>query len=145
MTYASIDDLKASFSEQELIELTNLDDSDAITINLTKANSVLVQTDNEIHSYISSVVAIPVVDEPIVSILNPYAIDIARYRLESKGQVREEVKERYKMAIEWLKMVSRGEILLGDSSGGVASRFADRVFTRDSVSGYTDPWLRSGI
>lgn len=163
MTYATLTDLIDSFGESELIELTNLDNPSADTINEIKVDAILSQTDGFIEGYLSRVLPFPLDSENnahyfILTILKDKAVDIARYRLESKGEVREDVRRRFEDVLKWLEMVAKGEIILWSEDGnisiddgdnvilnksGIAMRSQSRVFTKKGLNLYTRTWYRN--
>lgn len=143
-----------------MIELTNLDSPSATEINTVKVDQVLVETDGFIEAHLLRVLPFPLTGDhtSILNALKPIAIDIARYRLESKGEVREDVRRRFEDALSWLDKVAKGEIILwtednGISSddgntvninkNGVAFRSNSRRFTERQTNDYTRPWYRN--
>ena len=115
------------FGEQELIELTNLDDPTATTIDDLRLERTLISTDAEINAYIQGST-----DPIFLPILVEKAIDIARYKLESRGEPREDVRKRYEDATAYLEKVSEGKIKQGSQGvmGSIAFNSAPRVFTK---------------
>jgi phage gp36-like protein len=148
------------FGAPEMVQLSNLDLPGAQGVNEDRVEVAIESADSLIDSYLSAQLTLPLPPAPetgtddygtIRRILKTKSMDIARYILESRGEPRPDVKMRYDLAIEWLRMVAKGEIEVKASasaeSGGVGSadaaiqyRAAPRVFTRDSLRGYTDNW-----
>lgn len=129
-----------------MVELTNLDDPSATTVNDIKLTEVLSSTDALINGYLGAYV-LPITDATALAVLNQPAADIARYKLECRGEIREDVRKRYEDAIAYLKMVAEGRIALPGASlndGNVAAAAtvgtisSDRLFTKSTLSGYTD-------
>lgn len=139
MTYASKQDLIDRFTEQELIELTDMTNVPPEVIDDTKVTRALTDTDSLINSYISTRYSVPV--SPVPSILNEKACAITRYKLYRNG-CPDRVTSDNKDAIAWLNMVANGSVSLADvatapiaqtSGSSVKTNNSRRTFTRDTL------------
>ena len=99
-----------AFGMPETVMLTNLDTPTATLVNPVPLNRALVDSAALIDSYIGRRYPLPLPAVP--QILIPYALDIARYRLD-RIRNREDVRVRYEDAIKWLEGVRDGENTLG--------------------------------
>ena len=99
-----------AFGMPETVMLTNLDTPTATLVNPVPLTRALVDSAALIDSYIGRRYPLPLPAVP--QILVPYALDIARYRLD-RIQNREDVRIRYEDAIKWLEGVRDGENTLG--------------------------------
>lgn len=140
MTYATAQDLIDRFGETELIELTDLSGSGAL--DATAIARALADADAEINGYLAGKYSLPLSNTP--PILIKFAGDIARYQLYDT-RASEQVMQRYKDAIAFLKSVSNGTASLGideagtapvSEAGGVQFKPAARVFNADKLSDY---------
>ena len=139
MPYCVKQDLIDRFGEDELISLTDRNNTGAID------ESVLNQAINdacaEMDGYIASRYALPLINVP--QTLKPLACNMARFNLYDE-QASEQVTKRYDGALKFLQSVSKGEISLGVSDTGAKAQstdFADiqsagSVFARDKSSGF---------
>lgn len=98
-----------------MIELTNLHSPDETTINVDAFNAAVVDAEAEINSYVGVVAALPLASVPLV--LGGKAADVTRYYLDTLDP-RDDVRQRYEDAIEWLKLLAAGKVDLGLSGGG---------------------------
>lgn len=99
-----------AFGEPETVMLTNLDRPMATTIDPVPLNRALVDGAALIDSYLLRRYQLPLTVTP--QVLIPYALDIARYRLD-RIRDREDVRKRYEDAIKWLESVASGKCFLG--------------------------------
>lgn len=143
MPYADTQCMIDMWGEQELVELTNLHDPTAITINQDRLDKALERADSFINSFLSVRYDLPIANVPVV--LESSAVDIARYFLESH-EPRPDVRIRYEDVVTWLEKIVSGEVGLGlDDSGqeivtasGVQGSSLNRVFTKTTLRRYTD-------
>lgn len=112
MSYASPDDFIDRFGLQLTVEVTNLDDPTAQTINTRRLAMALADAQCLIDSYIQGRVQLPLEPLAVPTILIGYSCDIALYELDHR-RTREEVTIRYQFVIEWLKDVCSGKANLG--------------------------------
>lgn len=102
MGYAARVDLERRFSVEEIANLEDNAEPGAV-------NEALSDADEEANSYVAVRYGLPLPSVP--KPLKVAVCDIARFRLY-KDRPTEEVKYRYEKALEWLKGVARGSILL---------------------------------
>ncbi len=138
MMYATVEDFENQVGTQETVELTNLDDPSATTINSDRLSKILDTASGEINSYLATRYNIPVA--PVPSILKTYCIDIAWYRL-AQNNAPEQYATRYNNAIARLKDIEKGIMLLiTDDGAAIAQRtptnalIDDRGFTLNDWS-----------
>jgi phage gp36-like protein len=108
--YGSIDLFIEAFGDAESLVLTNLDDPTAAAIDSVPLTRALTDAAALIDSYLSRRYQLPLLVIP--QVLIPYALDIARYRLD-RIRDREDVRRRYEDAIKWLESVRDGKCYLG--------------------------------
>jgi phage gp36-like protein len=143
MNYASQDDMVDLFGYQEVVELTNLENPGANTIDSVRLEKALDYASREVDSYLQATrYQLPLAVIPLV--LRNKVGDIARYHLDSY-RAREDVRQRYEDAIKWLQMLVQGKVNLGldklteqqvNPSGGVHYYTQSRVFTQEFLSDY---------
>lgn len=131
-----------AFGRPETVMLTNLDTPNALTIEPVPLDRALTDAAALVDSYIGRRYQLPLAVTP--QILIPYALDIARYRLD-RIRNREDVRQRYEDAIRWLEGVRDGKNTLGvdialipvESTGSVGSCTfgSDRTSSLD-LTGY---------
>jgi phage gp36-like protein len=139
MTYATQQDLIDRIGEDELIQLTDRNNTNSI--NSSVVGRALADADAEINSYVVARYALPLPEVP--AILVRLACDIAHYQL-SGNRVGEAVRTRYEDAVKYLKSLSKGEAQLGVASGepaaptdaGIAYVAPPRAFNRKNLSDY---------
>ena len=103
MSYASLDDLKKKFGQDELIALT--DRVNQTTINANIITRALEDADAEINIYLLKRYQLPLSDTfPLLTIL---ACDIARFRLHTTDPS-DEVRKRYEDAKQMLEDIAQG-------------------------------------
>jgi phage gp36-like protein len=139
--YASAQDLRDRYPDQDLIQLT---DPEGQILQVDRLDSALRAAQSIIDGYLQGRYPLPLAQVP--SSLVEYACDIAMYRLQTlrPADTLEDARARYKDAIKYLEQVSRGELQLGLSqeqqpapqSGGPELIAPDRNFSRDSMRGY---------
>lgn len=143
MPYLTPAKMSELFGAQEMLELSQLYDPDAISIDEPRVQANIDSAEAEVNSYLSIRYALPLTSVPLV--LTEKTADIARYKLDSI-RPRDDVRQRYEDAIKWLRLVCDGKIDLGlDDSGEevaadapVASRAGKRSFgfTDDNLTGF---------
>lgn len=140
MTYATLQNLKDRFGEDELIQLTDRDNLG--TINTTVVDRALADADAQINGYLSVRYTLPL-SAPVPTELERIACDLARYALY-EDRVTEIVEKRYDAAISKLRDVAAGRAGLGvDDTGNeqVSSNVAEMsattpVFRRADSEGF---------
>lgn len=123
MSYCSVADLVARFSETEIAQLSDTEDRE--TVNETIVSAAITDASGEIDSYLGGRYATPITGTVPHQIKNA-CLDIARYRLYDDHPT-ETVRQRYVDALAWLKLVMMGHIPLpvaGLSSDSLASGLA---------------------
>lgn len=113
--YATADQLVEKFGQREAIELSDRDNTGEV--DSTVLGDALDDASSEIDAYLAGRYNVPL--NPAPKLLTMLCCDIARYRL-CGGEVRmtEEIEKRYKAAIDFLKLVAAGTVMLGTSSTG---------------------------
>lgn len=145
MAYGTVEEFVAYFGERESIQVSNLDNPNATTINRTAIEAAIEIASDEIDGYLRTAqYTVPIAPAP--AILKPKCFDIARYRLDNY-RTREEVRQRYMDSIFWLKDVASGKVTLpigngssggGDEAGATQERPLCRYYSVDRVfSGQT--------
>jgi phage gp36-like protein len=142
MQYATSLDFENQIGTAETVELTNLDDPSATTINSDRLSAMLDTASGEINSYLATRYNVPV--SPAPSILKTYCIDIAWYRL-AQDNAPEQYAKRYENAIARLKDIGKGTmLLLTDDGVAIAQRTATNALIDDR--GFTlNDWSASYI
>jgi len=133
--YATLDDLRAAFGEDELLAITDRDNTGAVDAGL--AEEALARAASEADSYLARRYAVPVA-APAPPVLVAAVCDIARYRLTGgPASETDPILERYRQAVKWLERVAEGTADLpgqsqpGEgSAAGVAFSTGRRVFDR---------------
>lgn len=115
MSYCTEQNLIDRFGEQELIQLT--DRSGYQQIDLTVLNQAIADADAEINGYLTAY-ALPLVNVP--ANLVRIAGDIARYYLYADQPI-PQVTQRYKDAIEYLKLIAKGTLNIAPDSNGTTT------------------------
>lgn len=138
--YITAQEMINLFGEPELIEVTNLDDPSANTINLVRLESAIAYAESEINSYLNRNYNLPLSSVPMV-LINKVA-DLVRWQLDSRN-TRTEVRQRYEEAIAWLRLVAKGEVRLG-----LDNEDQQVVTTSYPVINYSNPsnvWNRENL
>lgn len=113
MIYASQADMVERYGEQELIQLTDRNNTGAI--DATVLDRALADASAEIDGYLASRYQLPLTTIPTV--LVRVCSDIARYHLHDDN-IPDPVDTRYKSAVDLLRQVSLGRVSLGVSDTG---------------------------
>lgn len=109
--------------------------------------AAIEDAEGEIDGYLAKRYSVPLT--PVPKVIAKFAKDIAVYNLYSRIGIDENEKEknylnRYKSAIDFLKLVTEGKVSLGvgstdngavASATGFAMRSSCRAFSRDSLRG----------
>lgn len=133
--YATLDDLTATFGEDELLAIADRDNTGAVDAGLVEA--ALVRAASEADSYLSRRYPVPV-GPTVPPALVAAVCDIARYRLTGgPASETDPILERYRQAVKWLERVAEGKADLPGlsqpgqgSASGVAFATGRRVFDR---------------
>ncbi|GAB6035820.1 DUF1320 domain-containing protein [Fundidesulfovibrio butyratiphilus] len=131
--YATVDDLLAAFGEDEVVALTDRENTGQV--DQAVALSALARASSEADSYLSARYRLPlaVVDQALTDAV----CQIARYRLTgAQANETDPVQQRYDRAIKWLERIASGKAglpgLAGQAGtvGDVAFSTGRRVFKR---------------
>lgn len=146
MPYCVIDDLIKALPEQQLIRIT--DDDQTGAYDSGRVQEAIDSASEEVDVYLGGRIALPITGD-IPPILSKMAVDIAIYNLYSrvKEQIPETRKERYRNATRFLEKVSEGKISLGlqpppsppadgGYSGGGLVNARDKIFSPDNLEKY---------
>lgn len=146
MSYCSLDDIKQSISESELIELT---DDNNQQINSEIVNTAICYAETTINSYLRSRYTLPLSEIP--ELIKVFAVDLAVYRLHSRRMMRnmpESILTSYKNVISELVKIQKGTVSLGIESNQEDLKIPDnnefktnktsrdRIFTKDVLNRY---------
>lgn len=142
MPYCSRDDLITASSESEVNELLDRN-NDGVNDTDLLARTIL-QADSIVDGYLASKYSFPlnVPLEQVPETIKTISTDITRYRLWNNNAP-EEVRNRYKDAIQQLKDYQKGVMVLIDiplsatnPEGGVDYSANERIFTFDTLRGF---------
>jgi phage gp36-like protein len=143
MPYATKNEFVEAFEERETVELTNLEDPTAITINTVRLDRALIDGASEIDSYLWRY-QLPL--SASIAWFKPCNLDIAIYRLY-QHQVPDDVRNRYLDWIKKLEMVATGKLRLPATAiveptanttfGNSLVVKGDRTYTNNSLGGFT--------
>ncbi len=132
MDYATVDDMVELFGDREIVELTNLDNPGAETIDEPRLEKALDYASREVDSYLTAAqYQLPLPSVPLV--LRNKVADIARYHLDSY-RAREDVRQRYEDAVKWLGLLASGKVSLG-----LDKATQEEITTDDAVTYYSQP------
>lgn len=113
--YATVADLVAAFSQDEILELSNIDYPDATTINNAVCLRAIGDAQAQINSYLAVRYRTPL--SVIPEIVRNYTCDLARYILD-KNKPREEVTRRRDLVFYWLKDIAANKASLPGIADG---------------------------
>lgn len=141
MAYCSQSNLLDQISEDDLIQLTDDDDTGAVDTDVV--DQAIADADAEINSYCGVRHSVPFSTVPPMVL--KLSVDITIYNLYSRRRgAPDERKERYDNAIRYLKDVAKGLVTLGEddpestpsesSSPDISSN--TRIFSRDTMEGF---------
>lgn len=140
--YATVEEMLRRVNERELLQLID-SDADALTEpeDRAKVETVLNDATAEMNGYIRVRHALPLAEIP--PILPRLACTIGRFLLYKNGTPKD-VKDAYDAAIQVLRDISKGVVVLSDPAGTpppqsevmVLSGGADRMFNQKSMKGF---------
>lgn len=140
MPYATLADLRARMSEDDIIQLT--DDARTGAIDQDRVATALAQADAEIDGYVGAYYRRVDAAAPVPPLLLNIACDIAHYRLFRSTPPTDLAKDLYKEAVAKLRDIARGIIKLDQGEEQLAPRdgqllvsSSERLFSRDSMAG----------
>lgn len=132
MAYATLNDMIARFGEEQLVQLTDRNDSGLIDTGII--DQAIADACALIDGYLSGRYPAPL--SPTPAILVGYACDLARYNLFPDANLDDvnTVRVRQKDAIRFLEMVGQGKLSLGMTPVATASlpqfSASQKVFSR---------------
>lgn len=140
MAYATLQDMIDRFGETELAQLSDRSGS-AVAVDQLVIDAKLADADAEIDGYLGQRYTLPLATVP--QVLKRIATDVARYHLYD-DRATEQVTNRYKDAIAFLKDVARGLATIGVDQGGTTPTESaapdytanDPVFNRDTLKDF---------
>lgn len=141
MTYAAAEDMQARFNHQDLVLLTEREDSTPGEVDMAVLTQALEDATAEINAYLSGRYTLPLSTVPTA--LVRVCCDVARYFL-SGDNAPEHIQTRYTDALKFLQAVNQGKVALGiDSQGDKATtndtavmESAGSVFARSKATGF---------
>ncbi|GGB55079.1 hypothetical protein GCM10011316_28960 [Roseibium aquae] len=143
MPYAVLEDLIDRFGEDELFQLTDRTNRPASTIDTGIVAAHLSDAENLADSYLAKRYRLPL--DPVPEVLTRIVCDIARATLHGRTMDKDDpVAKAKEDAVAWLKDVVKGLVQLEaeglapeqPSGGTVQVRGPDRVFSKDSLTGF---------
>jgi len=121
MSYCKPQDMVERYTEQELIQLTDRENTG--DIDFTVLESAINDASSEIDGYLAAY-PLPLVIVPRV--LTRFSCDIARYYLYD-DHAPERVEKLYDNAIDFFKLVAKGTVSLGVDNAGQQPITADNA------------------
>lgn len=142
MPYATVADMIAAFSEEEILQLSNIDYPEATTINEDVVNRAIADAAAQLDSYLATRYQVPLSD-PVPAIIRNYTCDVARYLLD-KDRPRDEVTRRRDLVFYYLKDLSAGKANLPGLDTNNSTNASDlvvysspgRTWTRETLKDY---------
>lgn len=134
--YATVETMTARFGQGEVIALSDRDKTGEA--NAAVLADALDDASSEIDTYLAGRYALPL--DPAPKMLAGLCCDIARYRLcGGETVMTDEIRQRYKDATNFLKLVASGDVTLGVTAAGAVTQPDNsiqfvpgtRVFGRD--------------
>jgi len=140
MAYCTQTDILKQITEDQLLQLTDDDDTGSIDTDVVIA--AITDADDVIDGYCAQRYSVPFTTTP--GIINTISVDLAIYNLFSRRihTIPELRKERYENSMKLLKDIESGRISLGvpapaENSDRIGSYTAnDTLFTRDNMEGF---------
>jgi len=164
MSYATVDDMIMRYGQQELIELTDLDNIPPVDVDSTRISLKLADASAFVDGYVGQVYRLPLrgCRKPAAAagaipeyahppVLVRLVCDIARFYLYDDLAPENEVYRRYQAALKELDNIATGRTQLACPWGGspgvlisadaqtgleVHSCFAPRAVTDDALRGF---------
>lgn len=139
MTYATLDDLIARASRNEILQIADRNRDGEIDPEVIA--EALTHADNIVNGYVAAKYQLPFSVVP--DLVRTWAISIARHKLHFQGPP-DYVVDDYKDAISALKDVARGALVLPvadgeiplSSAGGVMASHPAEVFSGTGLRGW---------
>ncbi len=138
--YATLSDIQQRLSDDELIRLT--DDQDSGGIDTVIVAAAIETASVEIDSWLGERYTLPL--NPVPGIVGHLASDLTIYNLYARNHEgpTEHWQKRYENATAMLARIAHGKISLGvgDPAGGAGGEAiissSGRIFSRDSMKGF---------
>ena len=141
MAYSSQSDLNEVYTSQELIRLT--DDENTGNINSDRVTAAITKADNMINAYMRAQHDVPI--SPVPELIQNLSTSLAAYfvwKRRRKGQIDEEREITYKNDMQTLKDINTGKLIINDTesfanTGGIYytnKSSTDKVYTSDELS-----------
>lgn len=139
MAYATQQNMIDRFAEEELVQLTDRQDTGVIDVAVL--NLALADADAEIEGYLVGRYQLPLASVP--PILAHIACDLARYHLYD-DHATDHVRQRYEDARNLLQNIAKGNVQLGLPASAGAAPVAGspqasapiRVFTNETLKDF---------
>ncbi|MBD1584765.1 gp436 family protein [Pseudoalteromonas sp. S16_S37] len=131
MSYASTADMQTRFNQQDLVLLTERENSTPGEINIPVLEQSLIDATAEINGYLAGRYTLPLSTVPTA--LVRICCDIARYFLSS-DHAPEHIHTRYTDALKFLQAVNQGKVALGIDSQGDKATTNDTAFMESAGS-----------
>jgi phage gp36-like protein len=137
MSYTTLDNLKSTEPEAQIIQLT--DDANTGAVVTAVANDAMTKADGLIDSYLRGHITLPL-PQPYPTIVVQIATELAICNLYVRrfgSNLPDSILTRQKWAEGKLKEIVAGKIVISDdeevqsASGNVSARTLNRIFTRD--------------
>jgi phage gp36-like protein len=142
MPYSNLADIKKLIPEETLIQVT--DDEGAGIVVEARIDEAIAQADSEIDAYLGTRYDVPFATVP--DVVKKISVDLAIYNLYSRRveEIPATRADRYKNSIKLLEGIRDGKISIGEATEPpgntdeikVGTSEADRIFTRDKLSGF---------
>ena len=143
MPYCTQADLVAAYGEEDLIKRQPLRDMEADAPDTAAVESAIDAATTEIDSYVLQRYRLPLGADAAAR-LKRRCVDIAMYYLAGtpSGQD-DEKRKRYDDAVEWLRKLAMGKVLL-QSRPEATFRSEERRHFYPNDRGFVDPYRRPG-
>lgn len=103
---------------------------------LVLINQHLIDSENELNSYLNARYSLPIVDDISLTPLKRITCDVARYLIASTADIMSKIiHERYKEAVIWLKNISLGKVKLAISTVAVTEAEENNTATIGFATG----------
>ena len=142
MSYATLQDLKDRYLEQDLIQLS---DPQAQVLQENVLLRALDDAESEINSYLAERYTLPFVNPPAV--LTRLACELAMYHmmvLRQMGDL-EGINARYRHSVEFLKGVNAGRFVLGVAASQAPASTAFGVRINAAPSRFSKSEFMGGL
>ena len=114
MTYATEADFVTAYGQELTVELTNLQNPEAETIDGTVLDRALSKASAIIDGYVGARYSLPL--PAIPPTLTALSLDIARYQMGHYG-IESDPRKRYEDALKMLRDIANGTLSLGLPEG----------------------------